>query len=40
MTLEEFCSRLEHLRLDRSDGRVKPYKPLLVAAVPPRAPLG
>jgi hypothetical protein len=33
MTLDEFCHRLEHLRLDRSDGRVKPYKPLLVAAV-------
>ena len=33
MTLDEFCSRLDHLRLDRSGGRVKPYKPLLVAAV-------
>jgi hypothetical protein len=33
MTLDEFCRRLEHLRLDRSDGHVKPYKPLLIAAV-------
>lgn len=33
MSLDEFCSRLEHLRLDRSSGLVKPYKPLLVAAV-------
>ena len=33
LTLDEFCSRLEHLRLDRSGGLVKPYKPLLVAAV-------
>lgn len=33
MTLDEFCSRLAHLRLDRSGGVVKPYKPLLVAAV-------
>jgi hypothetical protein len=33
MTLDEFCSRLAHLRLDRSGGIVKPYKPLLVAAV-------
>ena len=33
MTLDEFCSRLEHLRLDRSGGLVKPYKPLLLAAV-------
>lgn len=33
MTLDEFCSRLEHLRLDRSGGLVKPYKPLLVAVV-------
>jgi hypothetical protein len=33
MTIEEFCRRLDHLRLDRSGGRVKPYKPLLVAAV-------
>ena len=33
MTLDEFCSRLGNLRLDRSGGVVKPYKPLLVAAV-------
>ena len=33
MSLDEFCSRLANLRLDRSGGRVKPYKPLLVAAV-------
>jgi hypothetical protein len=33
LSLDEFCSRLEHLRLDRSGGLVKPYKPLLVAAV-------
>ncbi len=33
MTLDEFCSRLGHLRLDRSRGVVKPYKPLLVTAV-------
>jgi hypothetical protein len=33
MRLDEFCQRLEHLRLDRSGGLVKPYKPLLVAAV-------
>ena len=33
MRLDEFCSRVEHLRLDRSSGLVKPYKPLLVAAV-------
>jgi hypothetical protein len=33
MSLDEFCSRLEHLRVDRSGGLVKPYKPLLVAAV-------
>jgi hypothetical protein len=33
MSFDEFCSRLEHLRLDRSGGLVKPYKPLLVAAV-------
>lgn len=33
MTLDEFCSRLAHLRLDRSGGLVKPYKPLLLAAV-------
>lgn len=33
MSLDEFCSRLEHLRLDRSGGIAKPYKPLLVAAV-------
>ena len=33
MTLDEFCGRLEHLRLDRSGGLVKPYKPVLLAAV-------
>lgn len=33
LSLEEFCSRLGHLRLDRSGGLVKPYRPLLVAAV-------
>lgn len=33
MSFDEFCSRLGHLRLDRSGGLVKPYKPLLVAAV-------
>ncbi len=33
ISLDEFCSRLEHLRLDHSGGVVKPYKPLLVAAV-------
>ncbi len=33
LSLDEFCHRLAHLRLDRSGGRVKPYKPLLVAAV-------
>ena len=33
LNMDEFCSRLEHLRLDRSGGLAKPYKPLLVAAV-------
>ena len=33
MTLDEFCDRLANLRLDRSGGVAKPYKPLLVAAV-------
>jgi hypothetical protein len=33
MTMNEFCGRLEHLRLDSAGGRVKPYKPLLLAAV-------
>lgn len=33
MTFDEFCARLGSLRLDRSGGLVKPYKPLLVAAV-------
>jgi hypothetical protein len=33
LTLEEFRERLGNLRLDRSSGLVKPYKPLLVAAV-------
>lgn len=32
LSLDEFCSRLAHLRLDRS-WRVNPYKPLLVAAL-------
>ncbi len=32
MTFDEFCERLEHLRLDRSGGLVKPYKPVLLAA--------
>jgi hypothetical protein len=33
VTFEEFCERLGTLRLDRGGGLVKPYKPLLVAAV-------
>lgn len=33
MTFDEFCERLRCLRLDRSGGLVKPYKPLMVAAV-------
>ncbi len=33
LSFDEFCGRLEHLRLDRSGGLVKPYKPLLLAAV-------
>jgi hypothetical protein len=33
MTFDEFCERLRHLRRDRSGGLVKPYKPLMVAAV-------
>jgi hypothetical protein len=33
VTFDDFCRRLEHLRLDRSGGLVKPYKPVLVAAV-------
>lgn len=33
MTFDEFCGRLAELRLDRSGGQVKPYKPLMVAAV-------
>lgn len=33
LTFEEFCGRLGNLRLDRGGGLVKPYKPLLVAAV-------
>jgi hypothetical protein len=33
MTFDDFLRRLEHLRLDRSGGLVKPYKPVLVAAV-------
>src|SRR5439155_17155911 len=31
--VDEFLSRLRHLRLDRSQGVAKPYKPLLLAAV-------
>lgn len=33
MNFEQFCERLEHLRVDRAGGMAKPYKPLLVAAV-------
>jgi hypothetical protein len=33
VTFDEFLRRLEHLRLDRSGGLVKPYKPVLLAAV-------
>jgi hypothetical protein len=33
MTLDEFIRRLENLRVDRSRGPAKPYKPLLVLAV-------
>lgn len=33
MTFDEFGDRLGSLRLDRSGGLVKPYKPLMVAAV-------
>ncbi|HZZ83934.1 MAG TPA: hypothetical protein VFE30_05315 [Anaeromyxobacteraceae bacterium] len=33
LSFDEFCGRLEHLRLDRSGGLVKPYKPLLLTAV-------
>lgn len=33
LTFDEFCSRLGNLRVDRSGGIAKPYKPLLVAAV-------
>ena len=33
LSFDEFCDRLQNLRLDRSGGLVKPYKPLLVAAV-------
>jgi hypothetical protein len=33
MTFEDFCGRLAELRLDRSGGTPKPYKPLTVAAV-------
>jgi hypothetical protein len=31
--VEQFVSRIRQLRLDRSKGVAKPYKPLLVAAV-------
>ncbi len=30
---EEFCKRVENLRVDRSGGIAKPYKPILVATV-------
>ena len=33
MTFEQFCERLPELRLDRSGGLIKPYKPVLLAAV-------
>jgi hypothetical protein len=33
LTFETFCERLGNLRQDRSDGLVKPYKPVLLAAV-------
>jgi hypothetical protein len=33
VTFDEFCDRLRDLRLDRSGGLVKPYKPLMLAAV-------
>ncbi len=33
LTFDEFCARLDNLRVDRSGGIEKPYKPLLVAAV-------
>ena len=33
LSFEDFCKRLESLRVDRSGGLPKPYKPILVAAV-------
>src|SRR5262245_33720972 len=33
MTFDEFCGRLAALRLDRSGGTPKPYKPVMPAAV-------
>jgi hypothetical protein len=33
VTFDEFCERLHRLRPNRSGGLVKPYKPLMVAAV-------
>lgn len=33
MTLDQFCDRLCHLRVDKTGNVPKPYKPLLVAAV-------
>jgi hypothetical protein len=33
MSFDEFCERVQHLRRDRAGGIVKPYKPLLIAAV-------
>lgn len=33
MTFDEFCGRISALRLDRSGGVPKPYKPLMLAAV-------
>lgn len=33
MSIADFCAHLRSLRLDRANGRVKPYKPVLVLAV-------
>ena len=33
MTVDELVMRLQNLRLDKADGRVKPYKPVLFTAV-------
>ena len=32
-TFQSFCDRLSELRVDRSSGVPKPYKPVLLAAV-------